>query len=113
MTITAPLRFPSHQIQPWGPRPIPCDPSEDPIESDAWDLFVPEVLTRIIDRNAYWLQFACRTTSEVLGALFYPFDRADMQVNEIYRRLNDALWDAGYRPSHRDINPRWILGSLI
>ena len=89
------------------PKPIPCDPTEEEPCPDAWALFVPEVLARVIERNLTWLQWTPRTSSEALEALFVNVTPSGMSRQDRLSRISDALFDAGFIPSDRTLNPTW------
>lgn len=89
------------------PKPIPCDPSEESPTLDAWDLFTPNRIASVIERNRDWMQWTNRTTSEVLGALFINVDFAGMTDMDAMRRVSLAVFDAGYHPSVDSVNPVW------
>lgn len=89
------------------PKPIPCDPSEDSPSMNAWDLFMPKIVERVIQRNRDWMQWTSRTTSEVLGALFVNVNYAGMTDIEAMRRVSPVIHDAGYSPSNQTSNPTW------
>jgi hypothetical protein len=91
----------------FSPKPIPCDPSEEHPSLMAWDLFTPEIVARVIERNRDWMQWTNRTTSEVLGALFINVDYAGMTDIQAMRRVSDIIHDAGYTPSNQTPNPTW------
>ena len=87
--------------------PIPCEPWEENWCVSAWDLFTPQVLQMVIDQNARWLQSESRVTKEILSVLFPGYAHEGMRIEERLCRLNNALWDSGYRPSDRTLNPSW------
>jgi hypothetical protein len=73
----------------------------------AWELYTPEIVARVIERNRDWMQWTNRTTSEVLGALFINVDYAGMTDVQAMRRVSDIIHDAGYTPSNQTPNPTW------
>ena len=89
------------------PKPIPCDPTEEDPCLDAWGLLVPEILAEVVARNAEWLQWTNRTTSEALSALFVNVNYAGMNDIQAYMRLSTAIHDAGFSPSNQSPNPTW------
>lgn len=98
------------------PKPIPCDP----FEGDSWgasesptarEVFSEDVLPRVIDGNAAWLQYQERRTHEIRMTLFPHFIRAGMTNEEIGACINWSMFDAGYQPRGSDSNPSWVFGA--
>ena len=89
------------------PKPIPCDPYGEESCLNAWGLFTPGVLARIIYINRAWLQDTPHTTKEVLRRLFPRFDAAGMTTRDILQRISNSLHEAGYSPSNQTPNPTW------
>lgn len=92
---------------PLVPKPIPCDPYEEETPRNAWDLFTQDVLAGVFAMNRNWLQFLPRSSKTVLNVLFPRFDSAGMTEVEILSCISREIFDAGYRPSNRGINPIW------
>ena len=87
--------------------PIAREPWEENWSVGAWELFTPQVLQIVIDQNAGWIQSESRVTKEILSVLFPGYAHEGMRIEERLCRLNNALWDSGYRPSNRTLSPSW------
>lgn len=83
-----------------------------PIPLEGWNLRAPDIfrarpLNDHLERNAGWLQARPRTSNQIEAALFPEYSLSGMSSSEVRMILNEALWDAGYKPDFEEENPTW------